>query len=154
MIDDYDAGRAGRMYPDQQVKESQPVPHTPGESDAMVDRLYQPQPEAQKGNPYSLEPDSVEDRLYGGEAKLTLSDHVDLSFAAASGQETETLKSNLSFMGSEVGAQQSDIEDLVSHARTQLIGGAKFNAQESLSILHEQHGNRLPQLLEDPQVGF
>lgn len=123
---------------------------TPPATEQTVENFgYEPTPEKQEGNPYSLEQDTVENTLYGAESKVTLSDDTDLSIIYQSEEEQAALKENLGYMANEVGATQDDIHSLVTHANQQLIIGATADPTESMSTLYEQHGADLVNRLGD-----
>lgn len=128
-----------------QTEEVQPV-------DTPVDEFgYKPKAETVEGNPYSSEPDSILDTLYGAESKVTLSSDTDLSIIYQSEEEQAALRANLGFMSSELGADQADIHNIVSYANKQLITGEIDDPKESMSVLYEQHGAKLSQKLAQAQ---
>lgn len=134
-----------------QAEEPQADTTPPATEQAVENFGYEPTPEKQEGNPYSLEQDTVENTLYGAESKVTLSDDTDLSIIYQSEEEQAALKENLGYMANEVGATQDDIHSLVTHANQQLIIGATADPTESMSTLYQQHGSDLVNRLGDAQ---
>lgn len=112
---------------------------------------YEPTPEKVEGNPYAMEKETVEDRLYGSTSKVALSDGTDLSVIYQSEEEQAALRDNLGYMASETGATQDDIHSIVSYANKQLITGEFADPTESLSTLYDQHGQELSSKLAQAQ---
>lgn len=130
----------------------EPTPvHAEAES-TPVDMLYKPDPERRTGNPYSLEPESVENTLYGAESKVALSENTDLGVIYSSPEDQAALRDNLGFLAHETGATQEDIHSLVTYANSQLIAGEQANPKETMSTLYEQHGSDLHSKLSDAQA--
>ncbi|MGR5488495.1 hypothetical protein, partial [Vibrio alfacsensis] len=86
---------------------------TPPATDQAVENFgYEPTPEKQEGNPYSLEQDkgSTEDQLYGATETTQLNRDTDLSIVAESaGGDEALLRENLGYIAHTVGADQTDI---------------------------------------------
>lgn len=138
-----------RMYGDQ--PSTTPVQTEEDVTPEIDNHGYEPTPEKVEGNPYSLEPDTVEDRMYGAEAKVALSDETDLSVIYASEEEQAALRDNLGSLASTLGADQADIHRIVSYANKQLITGAVSDPQQSMSTLYKQYGAELSSKLADAQ---
>jgi hypothetical protein len=149
-----------RLYPSSapqgtEVLPEEPATQPPGESPAEEPPVenygYEPQPEPRKGNPYSIDGDSPEDRFYGGSQKVDLRGDTDLSIINPLEEEQATLRDNLGFMAAEVGADQSDIHAIIDYSNKALTTGEIFDTQESMKALYEQHGSNLTNLLDAAQ---
>ncbi len=131
-----------------QAEEPQAETTPPATVQAVENFGYEPTPEKQEGNPYSLEQNTVENTLYGAESKVTLSDDTDLSIIYQSEEEQAALKENLGYMANEVGADQTDVASMVEYTNKVLITGEQFDPRQSMTDLYEQHGAELGSRLD------
>ncbi len=128
-----------RMYPSQ---EDNPTPVKPPEAaeQATVDRPY-PQPAAETaGNPYAVDADAPENRLYGESRKVSLPSDISLAAFAATDEEQATLAENLGFMADEIGASQADLRGIIAYSQEAALTGETFEDHEALTALIKEHG--------------
>lgn len=117
---------AERMYPEQSASYEQSEP---------------------QGNPYALESDMGE-RMYGASNRVELPDGLDLSAF-----DDSSLAENIPFLAAEVGANQSDIQNLAQlfsdYQRSPNDDQARSEAAEStMEQLRREHGQDLNRKLQ------
>lgn len=145
-----DNDRISTLYPDAKSEPIEQPTITPVQ--ATDDFGYEQPAEQPVGNPYSLEPDSRENRLYGAKSKVAISDDTDLTLIYDTPEDQASLNENLGFIGSEIGASQEDISGLVRHVNGLLLTGEMPSAQDSMQTLYEAHGEALSQKLDDART--
>lgn len=142
--------RVEALYPD--AKSQQPVLANTQVQTTTDEFGYEQSREPRVGNPYSLDSGSVTDDLYGAESKVTLSDETDLTLIYDNPEDQAALFQNLGFIGSESGASQEDLHDMVSHVNEALLTGEIPSQQDAMATLYQEHGESLHQKLEDART--
>lgn len=113
-------------------------------------------PEVQ-GNPYRLDGDDMDDRLYGESDRVDLDPELVLTDFVETEEELGNLTTNLSYIASEVGADQATMTTLVEASREyqlQPLNDDQCEARhaETLEALRSQYGRNLREELGKAQA--
>ena len=131
---------------------NEPV-NTQEKEQGRIDSLYPSEKPNDLGNPYAIKTDEADNRtdsLYGGTERVELSEDTDLSVVADTFQNAdaeENLRSNLGFIASSVGLDQSQMKSLVATANEALITGDIPDSKVTMKGLYDEHGASLNEKL-------
>lgn len=139
-------------------QQSTPAEPAPGEdiqpaarqsTEEIQEQMYKPKSE-QKQNPYSLDPGSTEDQMYGSSQTLKLDE--DLTLSGVSDQDQAEVRTNVGFIAYAAGATSGEIDEINTYVGQQLTLGEAPDPQETYKTLMQQHGADLNRKLDDVRL--
>lgn len=128
------------------------VPPVKSDEDITAD-LYPEQDEEKVGNPYSLDPDSKEDRLYGATEKVTLADETVEGLNGISEEledsDAALLAENAAFMAYAAGADEAQTAGVVAGISDFNTNGLQQTQDEVMESITAEYGPDAEERLTD-----